>query len=264
MTRHEALCLLAPDEPDPVLVHAPDAGSPFVITVDHAGRRIPRSLGTLGLSEAQIARHIGWDIGILAVSEAMQAEFACPLFAQIYSRLVIDCNRRPGTRTSIPEISESDVIAGNIGLSDGDRLKREATFLEPYQVAIGDCLDERARLGHNTYLLAMHSFTPHYKNEVRPMAAAVLWGPDDRLGRLVLEEMRRLCPSMEIAANQPYAVDMQNDYTVPVQAEARGLPYVEIEVRQDLISDPPGIAAWAKTLAIAIRNAVATFEEQSA
>ncbi len=35
------------------------------------------------------------------------------------------------------------------------------------------------------------------------------------------------------------------DYTLPVHAERHELPYVGIEIRQDLIGDRAGQAAWA-------------------
>jgi Predicted N-formylglutamate amidohydrolase len=38
------------------------------------------------------------------------------------------------------------------------------------------------------------------------------------------------------------------DYTIPVHGERRAIPHVEIEIRQDLIADPPASApgpiAW--------------------
>ena len=44
--------------------------------------------------------------------------------------------------------------------------------------------------------------------------------------------------------NQPYAMD-KIDNTVPLHADARGLDYLELEVRQDLIADAEGQAEAA-------------------
>jgi predicted N-formylglutamate amidohydrolase len=38
------------------------------------------------------------------------------------------------------------------------------------------------------------------------------------------------------------------DYTVPVHAVANGIPYVEIEIRQDLIGDDAGQLEWSTLL----------------
>ena len=40
-----------------------------------------------------------------------------------------------------------------------------------------------------------------------------------------------------------------SDYAIPVHGEARGLPHVELEIRQDLIADADGQRQWALRLA---------------
>ena len=90
--------LLGADEPAPYSEFNISGASPFVIVVDHASARIPRSLSSLGLSPSELTRHIAWDIGALAVASGMSCRSRCPLIAQNYSRLVIDCNRDPGVR----------------------------------------------------------------------------------------------------------------------------------------------------------------------
>ena len=50
--------LLAANEPDPVMVRRPDGTSPFFLTCDHAGRRVPRALGDLGVPAPEYERHI--------------------------------------------------------------------------------------------------------------------------------------------------------------------------------------------------------------
>ncbi len=51
-----------------------------------------------------------------------------------------------------------------------------------------------------------------------------------------------------VGDNQPYALD-GTDFTVGHHGLARGLDYVELEVRQDLIAEPAGQAAVARRLA---------------
>ena len=52
-----------------------------------------------------------------------------------------------------------------------------------------------------------------------------------------------------VGDNQPYAVSDTSDYAIPVHGEARGLPHVELEIRQDLIADADGQRQWALRLA---------------
>src|SRR5947208_14655277 len=108
-------CLLAADEPVPVTVHNEKGLSPLLIVADHAGNSMPRALGRLGVSETECERHIAWDIGIARVCRLVADALDATLVQQNYSRLVIDCNRAPGSETSIPEISELTPIPGNGG-----------------------------------------------------------------------------------------------------------------------------------------------------
>src|SRR5687767_13749835 len=92
ITAEEAhVTLLEPDEPQPVHVERADSPSPFVFACDHAGRRVPRALGDLGLAAEHFERHIAYDVGIAPVARRLAAAFDAPLVAQTYSRLVIDC-----------------------------------------------------------------------------------------------------------------------------------------------------------------------------
>src|SRR4029077_13110851 len=124
--------LLAADEPPPFIEIGLQGRSNFVIVVDHAGRRIPRRLNDLGLPASEVQRHIGWDIGALAVARQVAAALDAPLVAQNYSRLVIDCNRNPEVPSSIPRLSESIEIPGNIGLTEADITARRVEIFDPY------------------------------------------------------------------------------------------------------------------------------------
>ena len=235
--------ILATDEPAPVLISHPAGTSPFFIACDHAGRRMPRRLGTLGLPEHELERHIAYDIGAWAVSVRLADALDAFAIGQLYSRLVIDCNRAPGVPTSIVEISELTKIPGNVGLTEAERAARAEEILWPYQNRIAAELDARA--GRPTVLVAMHSFTPAYKGKTRPWHAGVLFNRDDRFAGIVLDLLRRE-PGLVVGVNEPYAVTDLTDYTVPVHGERRRLPHVELEIRQDLIADEDGQKRWAE------------------
>src|SRR5258706_10975440 len=125
--------LLAADEPPPCIEAGRQGRSNFVIVVDHAGRRIPRRLADLGLPASELRRHIAWDIGALGVARQVAAALDAPLVAQNYSRLVIDCNRDPQVAASIPQLSESVEIPGNVNLSDADMAVRLPGVLGAHQ-----------------------------------------------------------------------------------------------------------------------------------
>jgi predicted N-formylglutamate amidohydrolase len=237
-------CLLEDDEPPPFEVEHRDGGSRFVITCDHAGHRLPRALGSLGLGREDLQRHIAWDIGARGVAMRLGAELDAFVACQRYSRLVIDCNRDPAVSSSIPEISETTPIPGNLGLSAEQRAVRRQAVFDPYHARIRALLDERQAAARRIVFVAMHSFTPVFKGESRAMQVGVLYNRDARLADIMLELLRAE-GDLTVGDNAPYAVSDVTDYTVPVHAERRGLPHVEIEIRQDLIADVAGQAAWA-------------------
>jgi predicted N-formylglutamate amidohydrolase len=251
--------LLAADEPPAVRVLRADGASDLFLTADHAGREIPRRLARLGMLESELTRHIAWDIGIRGVTERLSAAFDAAAVFQSYSRLVIDCNRTPGVPSSIPEISEHTSIAGNLGLTDGDRAARIAEIFMPYHDRIAALLDARAAAGRRTVYIAMHSFTPTFKGESRAMEVGVLYNRDARLAGILLDLLRAE-GDLTVGDNAPYAVSDLTDYGVPVHAERRGLAHVEIEIRQDLIADAAGEAAWADRMARLLRAADARLQ----
>jgi predicted N-formylglutamate amidohydrolase len=255
--------LLAADDPPPVRVLRPDGRSGFVLTADHAGRAIPRRLGTLGLTDRDLARHIAWDIGIAGVTERLSEALDAPAILQTYSRLVIDCNRQPGLDSSIPALSELTPIPGNENLSPDEREARRREIFLPYHRGVEALLERRRTDGRRTVLVAMHSFTPVFKGVARAVEIGILYNRGVRLAHIMLDLLRRE-GDLNVGDNQPYAVGDLSDYTVPVHGEKRGLPHVEIEIRQDLIADPAGQAAWAARLARLLPEADARLRESGA
>jgi predicted N-formylglutamate amidohydrolase len=244
-----ALRLLGDGDPPPVRILRPGGRSEFLLTADHAGRAIPRRLGNLGLPAGELARHIAWDIGIAGVTERLSQALDATAVLQVYSRLVIDCNRRPEWASAIPVVSEETAVPGNAGLGETEREARRRDIFLPYHAAIAALLEARA--ARPSMLVAMHSFTPVFRGVARTMEVGVLYdarAADTRLPGLMLGLLRAE-GDLTVGDNEPYAITGQSDYTVPVHGEERGLPHVEIEIRQDLIGDAAGEAAWAARLA---------------
>jgi predicted N-formylglutamate amidohydrolase len=238
------------DEQDvpPVLEHHATGRSPFLLTSDHYGRAIPRSLGDLGLTGSELERHIAWDIGIAGVAEALAKQLDAHLIAQRYSRLVIDCNRPPQAPGAIPRISEATIIPGNEAISREAVETRRRAIFDPYHRRIREVIDGRLRGDIPTVLVSLHSFTPLYAGAARPWHIGTLYQRDTRLPALLLKWLRAE-PELVVGDNEPYAVSDETDYTIPVHGEARGLMNTGIEIRQDLIADPAGQQQWADRLA---------------
>jgi len=240
--------LLTADEPVAFTLERPQGRSEFLLVCDHASRLVPHSLGSLGLDETQLASHIAWDIGAAGVAKRLSTALDATLLLQSYSRLVIDCNRPPGSASSIPTQSEYVRIAANEGLTTADKAARAAEIFAPYHGAISTVLDQRQAAGTRTLLVCVHSFTPVYLGQTRPWKVGLMYRRDLRLGRALLELLRQDA-SLHAGENQPYAISDDTDYTIPVHGEARRLPHVGIEIRQDLITDTHGQQEWATRLA---------------
>ena len=240
--------LLDMEDVPPVHEDNAAAGSPFLLTSDHYGRAIPRSLGDLGLPASELTRHIAWDIGIAGVADALSRQLGAHLIAQRYSRLVIDCNRPPGVPSSIPRISEATLIPGNEALTRETAETRRAAVFDPYHRRIAEVIEARLRDSMPTVLVSLHSFTPVYAGIARPWHIGTLYHRDTRLPPLLLRQLRAEA-ELVVGDNEPYAVSDETDYTIPVHGEARGLMNSGIEIRQDLIAEPAGQLEWADRLA---------------
>ncbi len=248
--------LLAADEPVPVTVHNAGGRSPFLLVADHAGNAMPRALGRLGLAEAECERHIALDIGIAGLGRLLADALDAVLIQQSYSRLVIDCNRPPGSPTSIPDVSELTPVPGNVALSEASKAARARAIFRPYHDRIAAELDRRRQAGRATVLIALHSFTPTFKDVARPWHAAVLYHRDPRFPRRLLALLKEE-KGLIVGDNEPYSVSDETDYTVPVHGERRSLPHALVEIRQDSIADENGQRAWAELLARLLPRAYA-------
>jgi predicted N-formylglutamate amidohydrolase len=240
--------LLGAEDVAPVHEVNAAGGSPFLLTCDHYGRIIPRRLGDLGLPDSELTRHIAWDIGIAGVAEALSNQLGAHLVAQRYSRLVIDCNRPPGSEESIPHESDGTAIPGNENLSADEAAARAGKIFAPYHGAIEKQLDARTKAKRATILISLHSFTPVYGGVARVWQAGVLYNRY----RVLADSLRTQLSApgdLIVGDNEPYTVDDETDYTIPVHGETRGIAHVAIEIRQDLIAAEAGQVYWADRLA---------------
>ena len=246
--------LLQKGEAAPAIVQNPGAASPFVLLGDHAGRRIPRALAGLGLAPPTLDRHIAWDIGVAGLGRRLSAALGAVFIRQRYSRLVIDCNRDPARPDAMPEVSDGIPVPGNAALSEVDRRARIEAIAAPYHARIAAELDARA--GRPTVVVALHSFTPVMQGFARPWRFGVLRLGPTPFSDAVLAELIAAAGAGVVGDNEPYRMD-EVDYTIPRHAIARGLDYLELEVRQDLLAHASGQMEIAELLAGLLPRALA-------
>ena len=247
--------LLGPGDPPSFTVHNEGGKAPLLLLCDHASKAVPRALGDLGIGEAELSRHIGWDIGGLEAALALSEALDAPLVASGYSRLVIDCNRWPGGEGSTPEVSDGTRVPANLGLTEAQVAVRAEACFWPYHREVDRQLDRLLASGRTVAMLVVHTFTPVMAGFQRPWHVGVLWNDDPRLPVPLLEEFRR-DPALVVGDNEPYSARASYEYTLANHARARGLPHCSIEIRQDLVGTPEAARGWGRRLAPAISAAL--------
>jgi predicted N-formylglutamate amidohydrolase len=258
-TEAQLPALLGADDPPPLEIVNPDGAAPVLLVCDHASRTVPRALGLLGLDEALLLRHIGWDIGAAEVTRGLAARLDASAVLAGYSRLVVDCNRGLEDASSMPAVSDGVAVPGNEGLSAEARQARAAALYSPYHEAIAARLDVLAAEGRTPAMLSIHSFTPVMNGFVRPWHVGILWDKDPRIPVPLLARLRA-DPDLVVGDNEPYSAKEPAGYTVRAHALPAGLPHVAVEIRQDLIDTAAGARRWAELLATALEPILAAPE----
>ena len=214
--------------------------SPYLLIADHASNHVPADID-LGIDPALLSTHIALDIGVAELGTLICARLHCPGIYGDVSRLVIDLNREADAPGLIPQMSDGHAIPGNIGLDPSARTTR---FWRPYHDRVAEQIcEQRPKL-----LISLHSFTPHLASnpaEARPWQIGILYNRADRAARIAIPALA--AAGIIVGDNLPYSGKVLNA-TMNLHGEANGIPYLGIEVRQDLIGDAAGIARWADVL----------------
>ncbi len=243
---------IASDTADSYSVIGGAAEAGLVILCDHARNAFPPGYDTLGLPEAQLQRHIAYDIGAEALTKYLAASLGVPAVMTHYSRLLIDPNRGEDDPTLVMRLSDGAIVAGNRHVDTAEREKRLKLFYRPYHRAISRVLDTCLATGITPAILSIHSFTESWKSVPRPWHAGVLWDRDPRLAVPLLEALYAE-GDLIVGDNQPYHGGLEGD-TMWQHATQRDLAHALIEVRQDLIRTEKDQEAWGKRLTRLMRQ----------
>ena len=240
--------MIGPEDPAPFALLQEKGSAPALVVCDHASRAIPASLGRLGLPELATWQHVAWDIGAGELARGPSAALDAPAVLAGYSRLVIDCNRRPDDAEAIRAVSDRWQIPGNEGLSGFERRMRLACLFDPYHECIAALLSGFRARQVVPLLVSVHTFTPELDGKRRPWHVGVLWDRDHASAQRLLEGLRAV-GGIVVGDNEPYSGKHPSDYTIDEHAERAGLPHVCIEVRQDQFESAAGTERWVRILA---------------
>ena len=221
--------------------------SRWLVTCDHASNRVPCEIGggSLGLPEAEMQRHIAFDIGAAGVTRALADRLQATAILSAFSRLVIDPNRGEDDPTLIMALYDGTIIPGNRDLGAPERDRRLSTYYRAYH----DRVAGLAARCQDTLIVAVHSFTPRLRERgPRPWHIGILFDPrNESLSRPLLDRLHRE-RDLVVGENEPYTGYLPGD-SIDRHALQTGRANALIEFRHDLIDTPEKQAAWAARLA---------------
>jgi predicted N-formylglutamate amidohydrolase len=213
----------------------------LLIIADHASAHVPDDID-LGIDPALLRAHIAIDIGVAEVSRLLAKQLGGTAIMGGVSRLVIDLNREEDAAGLLPVMSDGHAIPGN---RDADLTDRMMRFHHPYHHHVARVLERMT----SPFILSVHSFTPRLESDPgqeRPWDIGVLYNRDDRAARIAIPMLE--AAGLNVGDQLPYAGTLLNA-TMNRHAEANGIPYLGVEMRQDLVADEAGQARFASILA---------------
>ena len=224
-----------------IILGTPKAGG-ILVVCDHASNHVPDEID-LGIDRQLMSQHIAYDIGVTGVASFLVELTFCAAFLATNSRLVVDLNRYPEDASAIPVTSDGYDIVGN-HLDAAARQARLARYFTPYHDALTDLLNRH----RPALILSVHSFTPRLETDPlaeRPWEIGVLYNEQELPSSMAIERLEG--EGLIVGDQLPYS-GRQLNATMNRHAEANEIPYVGIEIRQDLIGDAAGQERFAAIL----------------
>jgi predicted N-formylglutamate amidohydrolase len=206
--------------------------APLFLTCEHASERLPTGY-VLSDSDLRLCRtHWAYDLGARDLVIELAAALGASAVLARYSRLLIDPNRDERHPDLFRQHAEGIPIAMNQRLSDKERQHRITHYHRPYHEAVDAALSQAAA----PTLLSIHTFTPIYEGHVREVELGVLFDHDEAAAASLMAALRKTYP--HVAANEPWSGKQGLIYSAERHAHRHGRVALELEVRQDLATDP--------------------------
>lgn len=224
----------------------------LVLSCEHASAAVPRDLAPLFRGQRSIlATHRGFDIGAHGVARSIARRLAAPLVVGGSTRLIVDLNRSPRSRSLFSEFTR-----------DLPRAQREALvarFHTPHWARAERMVDAA---GAPVVHVAIHSFTPVWNDEVRPLDLGLLYDPARPHERSFADALHaaiaRRAPALRIRRNAPYH-GRSDCLPTALRKARRSADYLgfELELNQAMLRSPREEREWAALLAPSLAEALA-------
>ncbi len=236
----------------------PQGTFPGIILCDHASSAVPPEYENLGLSEADLNKHIGVDIGIAEVVRSVAHRLNAPAVLTRYSRLLLDCNRWIADPRLILAESDGIAIPGNRNVSEAERQRRLDTYFWPYHAVVNATIAHHAAREPFTFIISLHSCTRQLGAEFRDWDAGTIWHEGDSLSHALLSALGNR-GDLKLGDNAPYS-GIGGSFTIDYHSWGTGLPACGLEIVNDLLMTPEGRSNWSERLIDALSGLAAQRE----
>jgi len=218
---------------DPAEILEGPADARWAITCEHASEALPPGWSWPDADQHLLGTHWAIDLGIADLTRSLAARLEAPAVLAQFSRLLIDPNRHLSAGTLFRRHCDGGEVELNQQLSFDERQRRIRTCYEPFHAAVDAMIGSHPTAD----VLSMHSFTPVYEGgEPRWMEVGVLYDHDEALALALAACLE--ATGLRVAINEPYTGKGGLMHSASTHALRHGRLAVELEVRQDLATDP--------------------------
>ncbi len=224
------------------------AAGPFVFTCEHATRLLPEWEATPA-DLIHVEDHWGWDIGAADVTRALAARTRSAAVLSRFSRLVCDPNRRTDEPSFVVTEVAGHALSFNRAIDAAERERRVRTYFDPFHDGVDTALATACARGV-AHLCSIHSFTPEWEGSPRPIEVGVLYDAHEHHAEVLAHALA--AEGFAVAHNEPYSGYEGMIYSANRHGTTHEIPYLELEVRSDLIDTPARADAVAERIARAL------------
>jgi len=242
-------------EPAFEMLGDPAAGGPFILTCEHASNRLPEEDGRppwklTAKDRSLLEEHWGYDLGAANLTRALQERTGSCAVLSCFSRLVCDPNRDPEEASFVVKEVAGHALSFNRGVNSAERRRRRAHYADPYHAAVGSLLTQRTAAEKPVHLCSVHTFTERYLETPRSMEVGVLFDAHETHAQRLASALT--AEGFATSLNAPYSGYAGLIYSARRHGREAQVPYLEIEIRQDLLGSAGALDQVAARIARAL------------
>jgi len=202
----------------------------FCLTCEHASAELPPPWRWSAEDGWVVSTHWAYDLSAAVLVRELAAASGVAAVLARFSRLFVDPNRPLSSDELMRTEAEGRSIALNRSIDAMERERRLA-----YWRAYHDAVDAMVGGSDTPVVLAVHSFTPVYQGDTREVEIGVLFDEDEQAARQLAHALGSV--SRHVRLNEPYSGRQGLIYSADRHARAHERAALELELRQDLLSD---------------------------